>query len=385
MEKKSRRTLWAYLLIAIIIMILGILIPPSVYMSNEEARKTGCRENLRQIGMALTLYAQDNQDWSPPMYGNDYPDNPYTEVDETTDQTKAIHKANTDFRVAPFTLTQYSLSNSRIYTMSGPNLVVSTGPMSGAGWAPTKVISGLGLLLSGGYLTKHGVPAILTCPSWPIGIDRKRLTYRLENFFLPDEQEPFWTLFEVPAADIGQTGTRNAASNGNSLQDFGNFDTSWVSADDFILSGYWLRMRDDGSNYNSLKIVPNSGKGIVSDLIAGFHSSLNSFNEPVKEPALLDFNNNRFKNVPFITNHLDSYNVLYADGSCRGVTDNGEIRRVILDCQIRGANSTLGIIEYLNGATLSPFFGGTPNQSEDCIMISKEVFKIFDADYEEEK
>jgi len=380
-------TLIELLVVMVIIALLIGLLLPALARVREEARKTQCKANLRQVGFALTIYAQDNHGWSPACYGNDFPDNPYTTRIESSDLDNVYYKTDGDYRVAPFVLTQTSLNNSLIFSMSGTNLVISTGP-----WGPTKVISGIGLLLSGGYLTKYGAGhAILTCPSWPIAIDKKVLTHSLENYFLPDSQEPFWTLFDVPAADIGPTGTRNASSNGNGMQDLGNGDMVYNTRDDFLLTGYWLRLKDDGSNYNSIKITNFVGIGIVSDLIAGYHASLCGYNNQAlgltDYPTQMVFDNvgGQFRDVPFIQNHLDNYNVLYTDGSCRGVSDTSTIRRDILDCQIQGANGTLGISDMLNGwSALPPFLGGTLNSSEDCIKISKEVFRTFDDKYETE-
>ena len=52
----------------IIALLLGLLMP-ALGRAKEEARKTQCRSNLRQIGMAMQLYVTDNRDWTPVVYG----------------------------------------------------------------------------------------------------------------------------------------------------------------------------------------------------------------------------------------------------------------------------------------------------------------------------
>ncbi len=62
--------------IAIIAMIAGILIPV-IGKAKESSRVTGCLSNLHQIGVALRLYTEDNQNRLPEMrdklYGTNSP------------------------------------------------------------------------------------------------------------------------------------------------------------------------------------------------------------------------------------------------------------------------------------------------------------------------
>jgi type II secretory pathway pseudopilin PulG len=50
--------------IAIIGILAGLLLPAFVN-ANERARRTRCMNNLRQIGLAISMYAGDNNDWVP--------------------------------------------------------------------------------------------------------------------------------------------------------------------------------------------------------------------------------------------------------------------------------------------------------------------------------
>ena len=55
-------------MVAIIAVIAGMLFPV-FSRARAAARKTTCSSNLRQVGMALTMYADDYDTWGPPVSG----------------------------------------------------------------------------------------------------------------------------------------------------------------------------------------------------------------------------------------------------------------------------------------------------------------------------
>jgi len=59
------------LTVLVIISVLAALLMPSLTRSREKGRSVSCKSNLRQIGMALLLYAEDNDSWFVPcaVYG----------------------------------------------------------------------------------------------------------------------------------------------------------------------------------------------------------------------------------------------------------------------------------------------------------------------------
>ena len=69
-DRQSGFTLIELLVVIAIIAILAAILFPVFAQARENARKSNCQSNLKQIGTGILMYAQDYDEVSPPpTYG----------------------------------------------------------------------------------------------------------------------------------------------------------------------------------------------------------------------------------------------------------------------------------------------------------------------------
>ena len=163
-------TLIELLVVMVIIALLVGLLLPALGRAREEARKTQCRSNLRQLGLAVNIYANDNKGYTPPAYGyyqtSDYKRH-MCKGDQDSGDTSRFQTGLYLIPMLNYATTSASPESDAFnpdvanqYAWDDPILSVAARfDAPGAG-----IPNAFGLLLSGGYLTQQGAQ-VLNCPS----------------------------------------------------------------------------------------------------------------------------------------------------------------------------------------------------------------------------
>jgi prepilin-type N-terminal cleavage/methylation domain-containing protein len=156
-------TLIELLVVMVIIALLVGLLLPALGRAREEARKTQCRSNLRQIGLGMMMYANDNGSRLPAVYSGMY--NPPIHIDQLEWQT--VYAGHDDgYNGWLYNTVKLRYMWVIVGVRQDDPLLDFVGGVDGGttGYDFPMHPSGLALLLSGGYLTQAGAP-VLNCPS----------------------------------------------------------------------------------------------------------------------------------------------------------------------------------------------------------------------------
>ena len=362
-------TLIELLVVMVIIALLVGLLLPALGRAREEARKTQCRSNLRQVGLAMTMYANDNGKFFPVTYGftnpgteassppaGGYPPFQHLLGQERWDTSATMPGAfNTFMLLIPTQRAQDGTSEPRASDPAGPAI-------------PT----GVGLLMAGGYLTQAG-GSVLNCPSrhYPAGMKgdpNRDQGIRMTTY---DGEEPFFT-------SGGKEMTTNAEDGVKPLQNVKLMKwrhqsdyvytrasapcgtAAWGDADRGLKCGLVgsYEIRDEyptwnANHYGLLKMDPDqAGTAVVSDaLYLGFGApsqwgwhwygyeysgtdypqyafsawGSQGYNNAARDlvPGGTPLADKHFRDY-YIENHDSAYNVLFSDGSVKTFSDAGK-------------------------------------------------------------
>ncbi|MFH0963895.1 MAG: type II secretion system protein [Planctomycetota bacterium] len=392
-------TLIELLVVMVIIALLVGLLLPALGRAQEEARKTQCRSNLRQIGLAITMYANDNKGYTPVIYGAmgapmGGPDNHAmyrgygvvgTAASPTGGNYTGMDAGAGIFLMVPRVNQEFSTDSGKYGNYTWADM-----PKWGPG-LPT----GLGLLFSGGYLTQKGA-TILDCPSLAIdkaGIegDQNYKSYEgtgmhyenMYSVFDHDPDEPFFTsngkYFFGNADRSSPDKMRNNVGSGavmlwgapfnvhamnvvnlcNPASTYVGYNAQWNVFGEMcgIFGNYELRdsTSENVVHYGSMKLdeALQQGKGVVSDAVYShvmvhfFYNGINysycGYYEPAPpaNPSNWDLRDGKYAYM-WVSNHDNAYNVLFADGSVKTFSDSGLSLRKSMTTRIMATVSVSG-------------------------------------------
>ena len=346
-------TLIELLVVMVIIALLIALLLPALGRAREEARKTQCRSNLRQIGMAVAIYAGDNRGCTPAVYGLSYDTATQTRHVTVTDNRRAQNSDATQFylttryedyfRTGPRTWEDDPL----LYDDAGNLLLYpnTSSRHSGAG-----IPSGLGLLLSGGYLGSKGA-YVLDCPSrnlpdvepaYPTKeiqtVWNEQASFLADAVFFTTGGKVLWRALDTPTMSATVNDTADTlVIDWYSWQNDAHLliyttDNCPRNAEGnpcWIIGAYMTRPDNEpGPSWQSYAASDIGGQAIASDAMWGFYHRFGdgSMYElgALRPSPFSPYDHSRPEHLtdPYYTsNHDRAFNALFIDGSVKTFSD----------------------------------------------------------------
>ena len=360
----------------IIALLVGLLLP-ALARAKEEARKTQCRSNMRQIGYAITMYSNDNGGYMISM---------------------GCGEGGSQPAGMPYL---YGTGRSEAWFA---NLITVAQPQP---WLRSKATParpiGLGLIWAGGYITDKGA-LILYCPSDNSGPDAAYTDIGdFRNLISYDVDEPFFTSNgDVIQSDDDYVGNWHERGPGGSWdQNDTSGPTYYHTCNDgsgditqtycMVISSYTLRLTNLGEGWRgytyripdqSAKLARLGKRALLADNI------LAAFNQLGWKWASAGWTTNGGSGAHYwpvdgyrdkimsdmmqygVYNHEASYNVLFADGAVKTYSDGAHNIMWAYASEVE-ANY------YIGGVYGMPGGGGVDGSQSTPFGITKEIWEPY--------
>ena len=325
----------------IIALLVGLLLP-ALARAKEESRKTQCRSNLRQLGLAMEMYANDNGGWTTEFAGGMFI---VTDAGGTWQQS-GCNAGWCDPRDDPWGQAGPPVVFSAFMCSTPTNTAVTVGRTQR--WTvsearPSRPI-GIGLLWAGGYLTSKGAQ-IMYCPSNNSPRYSKENKWPKRHHY--DSDEPFWTSKGlVVRGDGDDVGNAPSSITGGDVYTCVTDPTlgtkpSRPYGECSVWTNYSLRV--DGTYIEMAVSTRARPTAIKKEEIGKAALLVDMFDHWVSSQKIRDVDTDRpwpASDFPIVleqsrwymsNNHDASYNALFSDGAVKTFTDGAKsFRRALI-------------------------------------------------------
>ena len=324
-------TLIELLVVMVIIALLIGLLLPALSRAKEEARKTQCRSNLRQIGLGQAMYANDNGGRMTVIGGGNW-----IQTAASAGGTARERRASDWPAIQDGNATIFGTAYPGRYWGENHMTVQQPQYWLASTARPSRAV-GLGLLWAGGYLTNKGAQ-ILYCPS--NNSDNRVMEEKYDKKIQYDADEPFWTsngnIMRADNDGIGDTKGSGAGPSCTTTGLSGDLTGGYCN----VLTNYSFRWSEVFADYNqganagyrahpfAIKKEEFGKGGLWADNIeiwgytnVTWWGATPPASDLAGLIAWIEADNSRMQHNRKAMNHDHSYNVLFSDGAVKTFVD----------------------------------------------------------------